>query len=474
MCSKKFVRFAWSGNLYKFLRLCFGFGPASRIFSKLFNVPIALLRRLNIGLVIYLEDILLMRRTVEEILMSRETLIFLLQHLGFVINLKKSVLKLSQQIEFLGLKIDTHSMTSALTEEKKEKVILKRQNLLSHPQTTALELTQLIGLMSSTVQADLPVRLQIRHLQQQQIQSLHQAISYQVEIVLNCLSKTGTPLVGGKIRIKQWKITKAKGTKFCDTKRCIKIRLGSLLQRGVNCGEMVPKGGELTYKCSGISSSQVCDSNIHKRTIKYSNSLAVIKQQNCTFISFENGGTHNRELLHISKSIWSYLLSKQIAMPAEYLPCALNVHADWESRNANDNSEWKLDVSVFQEIVTHMGQPTLDLLASRLCHQLPRYIAWKPDQGSIATDAFLHLLDREQFSSSSIQLDKSGSKEDSPRKNRPSNHSDTDMANSALVCTTYKNVCTDIISSASIANFLTNPPGKNYPLVETGSLRLAV
>ena len=71
--------------------------------------------------------------------------------------------------------------------------------------------------MSSTVQADLPARLQIRYLQQQQIQSLHQAISYQAEIVLNSLSKTGTPLVGGKIKIKQWKITTAKGTKFSDT-----------------------------------------------------------------------------------------------------------------------------------------------------------------------------------------------------------------------------------------------------------------
>ena len=41
------------------------------------------------------------------------------------------------------------------------------------------------------------------------------------------------------------------------------------------------------------------------------------------FISFENGGTHSRELSHISKSIWSYLLSKQIAMSAEYLPSVL-------------------------------------------------------------------------------------------------------------------------------------------------------
>ena len=32
--SQKFVRFQWSGNLYQFLCLCFGLGPAPRIFEK--------------------------------------------------------------------------------------------------------------------------------------------------------------------------------------------------------------------------------------------------------------------------------------------------------------------------------------------------------------------------------------------------------------------------------------------------------
>ena len=43
---------------------------------------------------------LLMGRTLPEILMARDTLVFLLQHLGFLINLKKSVLHLVKQIEF--------------------------------------------------------------------------------------------------------------------------------------------------------------------------------------------------------------------------------------------------------------------------------------------------------------------------------------------------------------------------------------
>ena len=78
---------------------------------------------------------------------------------------------------------------------------------------------------------------------------------------------------GGKFKIKQWKIIKAKGTKFSSTNRCIKIRLWGLLQWGVNWGEMIEKGGEFVHKRSGINRSKVFNSNIYERKIKYSSSL---------------------------------------------------------------------------------------------------------------------------------------------------------------------------------------------------------
>lgn len=61
--------------------------------------------------------------------MSRDNLTFLLQHLGFAI--KKLILKPSQQIKYLGLKIDTLNMNLVLTKKKMEKVILTCQNILS-------------------------------------------------------------------------------------------------------------------------------------------------------------------------------------------------------------------------------------------------------------------------------------------------------------------------------------------------------
>ena len=90
--SRQFVCVCWSGNLYKFLWFCFGLGPAPRKFTKLSKVPMTILRRINIKIIIYLDDMLLIVHSLEEIIMSQDTIIFLLQHVGFVINWKKSLL----------------------------------------------------------------------------------------------------------------------------------------------------------------------------------------------------------------------------------------------------------------------------------------------------------------------------------------------------------------------------------------------
>ena len=57
------------------------------------------------------------------------------------------------------------------------------------PETSILELTRVIGLLTSTVQAVLPARLQCRYLQLQQISSLKESLSNQQKIVLDHQSK---------------------------------------------------------------------------------------------------------------------------------------------------------------------------------------------------------------------------------------------------------------------------------------------
>ena len=95
--SRNYVRFSWSGNLYEFLCLCFGLGPAP------LKIPISALRRMNIRIAIYLDDMLIIGQTMKGILMSRDTVIFLLKQLGFVLNLGNSILNAVQKIEFLDV-----------------------------------------------------------------------------------------------------------------------------------------------------------------------------------------------------------------------------------------------------------------------------------------------------------------------------------------------------------------------------------
>ena len=99
------------------------------------------------------------------------------------------------------------------------------------------------------------------------------------------------------------------------------------------------------------------------------------------------GGTCSPQILKISKSIWNYLLPNEITIIAEHLPRRLNVRADWESRNATDSSNWKLHQKVYLKITKPLGTPAVDLFASRMYHQLPQYMGWKPDRNSFGTDA---------------------------------------------------------------------------------------
>ena len=81
---------------------CFGLGPAPRIFTKLLKTPLSILRKLNIRIIIYKQvirilkdNMLLQGKTFQQVLMAKDTDIFLLEHLGFALNLKKT--------EFTGL-----------------------------------------------------------------------------------------------------------------------------------------------------------------------------------------------------------------------------------------------------------------------------------------------------------------------------------------------------------------------------------
>ena len=105
--------------------------------------------------------------------------------LGFLINCKKYMLTPLQEIEFLDLRNNSTTLELSLNKMEIQEVASECQNLLNNPQTSILELTKLIGLLTSTIEAVLPAGLNGRFLQMQQISSLLENLSYLDKIVLN-------------------------------------------------------------------------------------------------------------------------------------------------------------------------------------------------------------------------------------------------------------------------------------------------
>ena len=77
----------------------------THVFNKLLKILLAFFRRIGTLTKIYPDNMLLIGRKIENVQMYCDTVILLFQKLGRVINLKNSVMILSQEMEFLGMAI---------------------------------------------------------------------------------------------------------------------------------------------------------------------------------------------------------------------------------------------------------------------------------------------------------------------------------------------------------------------------------
>ena len=111
-------------------------------------------------MIVYTDDILLMGELPEQV-----AVIYLLTGLGFVINMPKSITTQTQQIEYLGLLVDSTTLHLSLPGETLHH-IRSEMDQITHksPQITARQLAQIIGKLHATSQAVLPAPLFCRSL----------------------------------------------------------------------------------------------------------------------------------------------------------------------------------------------------------------------------------------------------------------------------------------------------------------------
>ena len=149
---RKWLRFMWKGKHFQFTCLPQGLTSAPRIFTKLLKPVLSHLRKLGMTVSGYLDDCIFLAASEEELVTNVSYAMILFDSLGLTVNVNKSVLVPTHEVEFLGIILNSVTMTATLPFRKKQH-IEKQGLLLLGGEVTLHALASFIGLAVASAPA---------------------------------------------------------------------------------------------------------------------------------------------------------------------------------------------------------------------------------------------------------------------------------------------------------------------------------
>ena len=336
----KYLNFRWKHKAFQFTCLASGLSSAPRIFTKVMKPVITYLRSLGIRMVVYLDDMLILAQTKEELLKWRSIVLDLLENLGVLINYDKLELEPTQSLMFLVFLINTVSMEIKLPKEKVIQAVQEAQKLLQAQQASARQLAHLIGVFSSTLPAILPPPLHYRGLQLLKHQALKKG-GYDVIL----------PLRKQKDDLLWWSqnLNLVNGQLLVRDQPSLQIETdASLMGWGAVCQEEQIGGPWMVQEKSlHINCLELLGATYAIQAFaKDKRDLVVhVLMDNSTAVAYINhmGGTKSLRLCSMTKNLWDWCLQRHLITVASHIPGKLNVGADLLSRSIVDRHDWMLD-----------------------------------------------------------------------------------------------------------------------------------
>ena len=385
--NQKYFKFAWGDSFYSYRGMPNGYGPAMRIFTKILKPPFSALRRKGHESVVFVDDTYLQGDNFEDCRQNVISTINLLRKLGFTIQNEKSVLIPTQSIQFLGFILNTISMRISLSHEKSASIKKHIIHILAQCKITIRELASIIGKIVACFPAFLYGKMHYRNLEKQKIDELKKHKG-KFEA---CISLSE----GAKENLYYWEKNIEKSGKQIKVSQVdLIIHTDASLKGWGATNGSTPIGGKwleeeldhinvLELKAVKFALYSYCKER-HFQHIQ-------VMCDNKTAIAYINnmGGTKSVSCDTVATEIWNFCMRTGTWISAAHIPGIENIVADKKSREFNDCTEWQLNPKIFVDIVEVLNlTPDIDLFATRLNKQLPKYVSWDPDPGSLATDAF--------------------------------------------------------------------------------------
>lgn len=395
---RKFLKFMWNGTLYEFRALPMGLTSSPRIFTKVMKPPLAFLRKMGFIVSGYIDDFFLQGNNAEECKNNVKETVKLFLDLGFTIHPEKSVTTPSQELTFLGFILNSQNMTVTMSQDKKGKLRDLCIEALKGGPLTIRFVARVIGKIISSLPGVQYGKLHYRSLERDKIKAL---ASYNGNFEA-CMHIS--PLANDELN---WWV----GNIVHAYKPVTHVTCSYVFQTDASgAGWGIVCTSVSNMRSSGTWSEEQLEWHINVRelyvvficltTFFKGMSKCHIKFEldNMTAVSYINhmGGSKSLSCDVLARKIWYWCIPRGIWLSAVHIPGSENTIADSLSRRHSDH-EWMLNTHYFQLLMEIFPHFTIDLFASTLNNQMPRYASWKPDPNASLIDALSQSWENEYF-----------------------------------------------------------------------------
>ena len=385
---RKFMRFQWRGRVMEYQCLCFGLSSAPRAFTKLMKPIFATLRAKGYISVAYIDDSYLQGDTFTECESNINATAELLTKLGFIINREKSELKPKQSLKFLGFILNSRDMTIRVTEQKIEKLRQKVKQVVETKNPTIRQISELLGMMVAYSIAVPYGRLFSMSLERQKIAALRMNKGkFEAKMTLNESTLRDIFWWSENISTISAPIRRSPPSVEIYTDASLS-GWGAVMMETRTGGNW---SADDLLKYDHINQLELYAVFLALRSfITFLKSKHVkLHIDNVTAVASINhfGSTRSDMCNTLTRKIWMLAMESNMWLSPVFIKGTLNKTADFESRQIRHETEWMLSKDIFHKLTEVFFVPEIDLFASRLNHQVMKYISWLPDPNSIMVDA---------------------------------------------------------------------------------------
>ena len=392
--SRRYLRFTFNGQVYQFRAMCFGLSTAPQVFTRVVAPISGIMHLAGFRILLYLDDWLILAKSREEMERAITFILKLVEELGILVNLSKSVLVPRQSITYLGMDIDSLSFWVSPNQKRWARA------WSMFKECSALELMPLrswqrmLGHMADLERFVPGARLRMRPFQF----FIRRALcggSHQLDVMIPFPSELRAGLA--------WWLEEGKLGKGVSLEQVSPdVQMFSDASRkswGATLGHL-----QVTGSWSEAESREHINV-LELRAIFYAlkrleqsvkGKKVAIFSDNTTALSYirKQGGTKSWKLFRLVEELILWAEDKEVILIPKFIEGKKNVLADTLSRKGQIvTSEWTLNQQVCQSLWRIWGCPQVDAFATSLTTRLPNYFSPHLDPCAIGVDALLQPWD---------------------------------------------------------------------------------